>query len=467
MASGTVCAVPDGSAPTRVDAAADPGQAADPSLAADARLIRRVRLRLIAWSGLSTLVVLLVLGIAMYAIAARTLEAAGTAQLEARRDEIERAFQTGRPGPALGQIFGGRGSGTLALLVDEEGDSIIRPGPATPEGLPVQGGIDAAAVSGEDVRTSEVEGASGTIPVRVLTERLETRTGEPVFMQIAQDRVTEQATLDAMIRVLLLGGALVVLAALGFGAIYAERALVPIRESLASQRAAMRRQREFAADASHELRTPLTVVRSSVEHLRRHPDVPLRDQGEAFDDIDAEVAHLSGLVDDLLLLARSDSGALSLTPMPTDLGEVVADAASSLAKAAEERGVLLRVHPEPTVVRADAARVRQVVTILVDNAIRHTPRGGEVRVAVRADGSAAALDVEDDGPGIREADMPHVFDRFWRAPGAPSGGTGLGLAIARTIVEQHGGRIMVSNGPAGGARFRALLPLEGASASTG
>ena len=467
--SGTVCAVPDGHVSSRDDAAADPGQAADPSLAADARLIRRVRLRLIAWSGLSTLIVLLVLGIAMYAIAARTLESAGVAQLEARRDEIEHAIQSGRPGPALGQIFGGRASGTLALLVDEAGDPLIRsgPGPATPEGLPVLASIEAAAVSGEDIRTSEVEGAGGPIPVRVLTERLETRTGEPAFMQIAQDRVTEQQTLDAMIRVLLLGGALVVLAALGFGAIYAERALVPIRESLASQRGALRRQREFAADASHELRTPLTVVRSSVEHLRRHPDVPLRDQGEAFDDIDAEVTHLTGLVDDLLLLARSDSGVLSLTPMPTDLGEVVADAASSLAKTAEQRGVVLRVDPAPTVVRADAARVRQVVTILVDNAIRHTPRGGEVRVAVHADGSAAALDVEDDGPGIREADMPHVFDRFWRAPGAPSGGTGLGLAIARTIVEQHGGRIMVSNGPAGGARFRALLPLEGATGSAG
>jgi signal transduction histidine kinase len=457
--------VPDGIAPTPAGAASD--AAADPSLAADARLIRRVRLRLIAWSGLSTVIVLLVLGIAMYAIAARSLETAGTAQLEARRDEIEHAFQTGRPAPALGQIFGGRASGTIALLVDEEGDSIVEPDPPTPEGLPLVTSIEAAATTGEDVRTGTVETANGTVPVRVLTERLETRTGEPAYLQIAQDRVTEQQTLDAMIRVLLVGGALVVLAALAFGAFYAERALVPIRDSLASQRGALRRQREFAADASHELRTPLTVVRSSVEHLRRHPDDPLREQAEAFDDIDAEVTHLTGLVDDLLLLARSDSGALSLTPMPTDLGEVVVDAASSLSKAAEEKGVRLRVDPAPTVVRADAARVRQVVTILVDNAIRHTPRGGEVRVAVHADGSAAALDVEDDGPGIREADMPHVFDRFWRAPGAPSGGTGLGLSIARTIVEQHGGRIMVSNGPTGGARFRAVLPLDGAGAAAG
>ena len=110
-ASGTGCAVPDPFAPAATDAAADP------SLAADARLIRRVRFRLIAWSGLSTRIVLLVLGVAMYAIVARQLEAAGTAQLEARHSEIEHELQSGRPGPSLGQIFGGRASGTIALLV--------------------------------------------------------------------------------------------------------------------------------------------------------------------------------------------------------------------------------------------------------------------------------------------------------------------------------------------------------------
>jgi signal transduction histidine kinase len=119
------------------------------------------------------------------------------------------------------------------------------------------------------------------------------------------------------------------------------------------------------------------------------------------------------------------------------------------------------------VVRADAARLRQLVTILVDNAIRHSPRFGEVRVLVRTEDGRAMLQVEDDGPGIPEGQMPYVFDRFWRAPGAPSGGTGLGLAIARTIVEQHGGSIMVSNGASGGARFRAVLPLAQATPTAG
>jgi signal transduction histidine kinase len=188
------------------------------------------------------------------------------------------------------------------------------------------------------------------------------------------------------------------------------------------------------------------------------------ERAEVIDDIEAEVSHLTGLVDDLLLLARSDSGALSITPLPTDLGDAATEATSGLAKAAEAQGVRLLVDPAPAVVRADAARVRQLITILVDNAIRHTPSGGQVRVIVRAGTDGAEVEVEDDGPGIREADMPHVFDRFWRAPGAPAGGTGLGLAIARTIVEQHGGRIMVSNGATGGARFRAVLPLAGSAA---
>jgi len=104
------------------------------------------------------------------------------------------------------------------------------------------------------------------------------------------------------------------------------------------------------------------------------------------------------------------------------------------------------------------------VMILVDNAIRHSPADGRVGVAVRVEGSAASLVVEDDGPGIRPEDLPHVFERFYRAPGAPGGGTGLGLAIAAWIVDRHGGRIAVANRAEGGARFRVDLPAMGTAA---
>jgi signal transduction histidine kinase len=240
--------------------------------------------------------------------------------------------------------------------------------------------------------------------------------------------------------------------------VYARRALVPIRESLGAQRAALRRQREFAADASHELRTPLTVIRSSVELLRRNAARPVAEVGDTLTDIDAEVQQLTGLVDDLLLLARSDSGAIALERIPLQLDDVATEAAAALAKPAADSGVRIEIDPAPTPAVGDPARLRQLVTILLDNAIRHSPRDATVRLAVRPVAGGASLVVDDAGPGVRPEDRERVFDRFWRAPGAPPGGTGLGLAIARWIAEHHDGSIAVHASDAGGARFEVRLP---------
>ncbi len=427
-------------------------------LADDARLIRGVRWRLVAWSGLTTLLVLAVLGIALYLSAARTLETNGVNQLDTRAEQIVRVLQNprGEPGgPAYGFVFGGNSSGTFAMAVDADGNNLSR-GPGLPTGLPVMDSLSAAVAGGSDVRVATV----GSLPIRAKTERVTTDIGD-VYIQVIQDRTAEQQTLDAILRVLLIGGGIVVLVAFGFGAIYARRALVPIRESLTSQRAALRRQREFAADASHELRTPLTVIRSSVERLRRSRGEPSPATTEALDDIDAEVGLLTALVEDLLLLARSDSGAITLARMPVDLGDVAADGAGALASTAEARGVRLFLDPEPAVVSGDPTRLRQLIVILVDNAIRHASRGGEVHVRVRAADREAVVEVHDDGAGIRPEDMPRVFERFWRAPGAASGGTGLGLAIAKSIVDLHDGRITVTNRPEGGASFIVRLPDAG------
>jgi signal transduction histidine kinase len=425
------------------------------ALVADGRLIRDVRWRLVAWSGLTTLVVLSLLVIALYFVASRSLESSGIQQLENRTASFRRNPDPGR-GPGQGFVFGGESSGTFALLVDDAGEPVGRGSLFLPEGLPVDAGVDAARASGTDIRVTQVEGIS----IRVRTERALSSIGT-VYIQVIQDRTAEQRTLDAIRTVLIVGGAVVVLVALGFGAIYARRALVPIRESLVQQRAALQRQREFAADASHELRTPLTVIRSSVEHIRRNPGAP--PAHEALDDIDAEVGHLTALVEDLLLLARSDSGAISLERLPVDLGDVAADGAGALAKTAADRGIVIELDPEPAIVEGDHARLRQLAMILVDNAIHHTPPGRSVRVRIRPAGSEAVLVVDDDGPGIRPADMPHVFDRFWRAPGAAAGGTGLGLAIARSIVDLHEGTIQVENRSEGGARFTVRLPTGGAA----
>ena len=448
----------------RLDARDDGAEQA--ALDDEARLLRSTRLRLVTWSGISTLVVLVVLSVALYAVVADTLATASVDQLEERVDPVVRLLEGpdgSGDGPNQGFELGG--GNTLLYLFDEQGVVVQdrRRQVVVPAGLPEPAALEAARVDGEDIRTSflEIQTLQGAVdvPIRLLTERLVARQdGNTYFVQALQDRTTEVQTLNALLAVLVVGGVLVVIVAFGFGTLYARRALVPIRESLAAQHAALRRQREFAADASHELRTPLTVIRSSVEHLTRHQERPVSASAEALEDIDAEVTHLTALVDDLLLLARSDSGTVALDRQLLDLGDVAADAASSLARAAEARGVHVLVDPEPAMVNGDPARLRQLVMILVDNAVRHSPREGTVTVSVRSTGSVAAVEVADQGPGLRPEDMPHVFDRFWRAPGAPSGGTGLGLAIAKWIVDQHGGRIGVANLPEGGAAFRAELP---------
>lgn len=421
--------------------------------AGDTRLVRRVRWRLVAWSAGTTLVLLVVLGVALYFGVARSLAASGTAQLTQQADAL-RGFIEHRPpddGPGGGDdspfgrpIFGGPASGTLSIVVDASGQ-ITGPAPGNTQGLPDADGVAAALAGERDIRDATINDT----PARLLSEPVVV-DGAPYVVQIVQDRSAEVRTLTTLVVVLVVGGLVVLAAATAVGFVYAGRALVPIRESL-------RRQREFAADASHELRTPLAVVRGSVEDLRRNASSPVSEVGDALDDIESEVAHLTGLVDDLLLLARTDSGAVELRRDPVELAEVAGEAVQAMRGNATDRGVTLDLDAAPISVTGDAQRLRQLVTILVDNALRHTPSGGHVRVAIAA--SPSTLVVEDDGPGIRDADLPHVFDRFWRSEVAPSGGTGLGLAIARWIAEHHGGQITAANrSDARGARFVVSLP---------
>ncbi len=444
----------------------------------EAGLLRRVRLQLAVWSGGITLALLVALGIVIYIAVDRSLSGAGTAELVSQANRL-----TGTPPgpdddlPAGGFIFGGPGSGTFTVVLDASGTP-VGPGRRTiPTGLPVEASLEAArSTNARDIRETTIpipvrSGSPGgaepvttgpavtTMPVRVLTDPVMFR-GRQLYVQIVGDRTTEERTLSVLIIVLVVGGAIALLVALGVGAAYASRALVPIRQSLVGQREALRRQREFAADASHELRTPLTVIRASVDDLERHPKQQVAAVGTALTDIRDEVDHLTGMVDDLLLLARSDSGAIELERVPLDLGDVASSGASALSLLAAERSVRLLVDPTPAEVSGDPARLRQLVGILVDNALRHAPAGSAVDVRVRTDGQDAVLVVEDEGPGIRPEDLPRVFDRFYRAAGSPGGGTGLGLAIAAWIVERHGGRIGAANRDPAGARFTVRIPLQ-------
>lgn len=419
--------------------------------APDAEVVRRVRWRLAAWSGGATFVVIVVLGIAIYAAVAGSLASSGRQQLDARADAIQDFLTSGRRGPGerppIEFAFGGATSGTFGYVVTPA-DLVYGPRDFSNGSLPDTVGIEAARAGRTDIR--EVEASD--IPLRVLSEPVTGRDGVYV-VQVAQDTTAERRTLGVLTGVLLVGGLLGVLGAIAVGALYADRALIPIRESL-------RRQREFAADASHELRTPLTVMRTAVEYVERHPEQRIGDMGEVVSDMHDEVDQMTALVGDLLLLARTDSGAVDIERIPLDLADVATDALSSVSALAAAREVRLTLDPSPAPVLGDPQRLRQLVTILADNGISHSPAGEAVTVRIGASGRVAILVVEDEGPGIRPEDLPRVFDRFWRAPDAPADGTGLGLAIAAWIVDRHEGTIEAANRTGGGARFSVRLPLD-------
>jgi two-component system OmpR family sensor kinase len=216
--------------------------------------------------------------------------------------------------------------------------------------------------------------------------------------------------------------------------------------------AALAGQRRFVADASHELRTPLTTIRVNAEFLAENQAASETDRREALADIVSESARMSQLIDDLLLLARADAGA-AVTKRPVDVGGL----ANEVARKASRRGRPVKANVVGAIVEADPEAMNRLLWILVDNALRHG--AGIVEVNVAEDGPSVVVTVTDQGPGIPEAELPHIFDRFYRADAARSEpGFGLGLAIARVIVESHSGSIAASNRPTGGAEIRVVLP---------
>ncbi len=440
---------------------------------ADAALLRRTRLRLIAWSGGLTLAILVVLGTAVYWAVATALAANGTDLLQRRAVALGHFIQErGLPpdGPGLGITFGGEASGTLALVVRTDG-TVAGAGPGgSIAGLPDKAGVQAASSEGSSIRDIRlsmlVNGRPDDLNLRAYSLAVQAADGTYV-VQVIGDRNPEVRVLDTLLLVLVAGGVIALFLAMALGFAYAGRALVPIRSSMSRRDAALRRQREFTANASHELRAPLTVVRASVADLRRNADEPVREVGAALDDIDAEVLHLTALVDDMLLVARTDSGAVELSIERVDVSDIAAEVAGAISPVASERGVRVELDPRPAEMEGDALRLRQLVTILTDNAVAHSPAGGLVTVAVRRTDGEVTLDVTDEGPGIRPADLPHVFERFWRADDAPPGGTGLGLAIAAWIVDGHRGTIAASNRPDGGARLSVRLPVTHGPAAAG
>jgi len=219
-------------------------------------------------------------------------------------------------------------------------------------------------------------------------------------------------------------------------------------------RAEIQRMRRMTADAAHALRTPLTAVRGSLEVMQRSADPQT---GAALVPTLEAIEDLSGLVNRLLFLERLESTRTNLAQTHSlSLDRLCADLVETLEVVAADRGVVLRAEVEPASVRGDPAQLRNALANLIDNALRHTPAGGEVKVKVAAAHGRARVSVTDSGPGLRPDQLERVFERFYSEPGAGSG-TGLGLPIARAIARAHGGEVTASS--PGGARFDLDLPL--------
>ncbi len=304
----------------------------------------------------------------------------------------------------------------------------------------------------------------------------------------------ENRFLDAVNRAVLWAVVLVTLASLVAAALLSRQLVAPLRrltaavEAMAhgdlSQRVAVRSpdeirelgqafnkmaadleraeslRRQMTADIAHELRNPLSVIRGNLEAMLDGVYPP---DAEHLTPIYEETMLLQRLVEDLRLLSLADAGQLRLARAEVDVESLLRSIADGAQAVAEDKGIALHVEvpsPPPTVY-GDADRLRQVIGNLVSNALRYTPAGGSITLRTWADDGWTYISVADTGQGIAADDLPHVFDRFYRAGTArdrASGGSGLGLAIARALVEAHGGKIAVESAAGQGTTFTITLP---------
>ena len=268
---------------------------------------------------------------------------------------------------------------------------------------------------------------------------------------IAAASLAEREYILRRFGVLLLVAVPFVLLVAGFGGFWMGRTLERLDN-------AVKRLTQFTADASHELRSPVAVIRTTAEIALRHnrSEQAYRD---ALQQIREESERTSQLIEDLLALARADAGAGALELAPIDLAELVEEVCRQERKRASGKSLTLdvRLSRDNVLVYGNEAAIRRLIRVLVDNAVKYTPAGGEIEVSVEDRKERVELCVKDNGIGITGAELPHVFDRFYRADKARSrdeGGCGLGLSIAQWIARCHGAEIQAESAAGQGSVFR-------------
>jgi heavy metal sensor kinase len=336
----------------------------------------------------------------------------------------------------------------------------------------------------------------GGVPIRVLQSSL--AVNERLYnIQVAARMDEFYKALRRFLRRLLIFAPLALLVASALGYWISRRALAPVDQiTLAAQRIsahnlsarltvlrsgdelqrltetlnqmlkrieeALDRTARFSADASHELRTPITVMRTRVELALRRPRTAVENH-ETLEHLHVELVRASELLDNLMLLARADSGAEQLRIAPANIEDALKDVLAQVSPLAGERGISLRpeLPDHPIWIPGDRQLLQRLFLILIDNAVKYTPISGQVSIALTTTDGLATVSVRDTGIGIADDDLPHIFDRFYRADKArsgPLGGAGLGLSIGRWIAEAHGGSIHVESRSGEGSTFKVILP---------
>lgn len=309
------------------------------------------------------------------------------------------------------------------------------------------------------------------LTLRYRVARIHLTSGAAMVAVAVADEIELEDRYAFLITVFGVASAVALLLVAGGSWFLVQKATAPAEQS-------MKRMRHFMSDAAHELRTPLTVLRTRAEVTVQQP----RDMNtyvSALQAIDAEAVRLGRMVDDLLLLARVDAGERAVEHLRISLDDLVMDAADSSLPMAAARGLTVRIEEfEEARVDGDPRLLRQLVMILLHNAIKFTPEGGVVKVKVGTVEGTAFLEVADNGIGINSTDLPRLFERFfrgdmpheragWNAAQSPVEGAGLGLSIAQWIADAHHATITVSSVPGHGAHFRVRFnaPLSVPTAS--
>jgi two-component system sensor histidine kinase MprB len=414
--------------------------------------------------------------------------------LRAQATAIEQTGHLDRPFPGISAAAGGPAPYVQAVLAD--GTVVPRLGAL---GLPVNAHVLAVAAGNSHPYTTDVH--VGNSHLREYAFRIPGQfNGQTIAVQLARplssvDNVLHK--LRVILLVLILGG--IALAA-ALGRLAARRVLAPLAEvadtaqhisetedlsarikvhaddevgqlairfnamleRLEASRAELdesaRAQRQLIADASHELRTPVTSLRTNIELLLEHDQLDPEERRRMLSDVVGQTEELSALVGDLIELARGDLPADAAEDVRLD--QVVAESVRRAERNFPE--VRFEARVAPAMIDGMPDRLGRAVNNLLDNAARHSPPGGRVEVVLDETG----IRVRDHGPGVDEADLPYVFDRFYRGVGSRGRqGSGLGLAIVRQVAQQHGGSVTVVNAADGGAVFTLVLPLSTTAAA--